>query len=73
MNISVGVGVDLEQLQQAVNEPGEPQEATAEPEPQEAPVEPACPLPKRKRARVTGGRFAADDPSTAANEAWSES
>jgi hypothetical protein len=73
MNISVGVGVDLEQLQQAVNEPGEPQEATAEPEPQEAPVEPACPLPTRRRARVKRGRYAADDPSTAANEAWSES
>ena len=70
MNISVGVGVDLEQLQQAVNEPGETQQATAEPE---APAEPACPLPTRKRARVKGGQFAADDPVTAVDEAWTES
>jgi hypothetical protein len=81
MNISVGVGVDLEQLQQVVNEPGESQSATAEPEHQEpvhetseqAIEEVVTPKPKRKRARVTGGRFAADDPSTAADEAWSES
>jgi hypothetical protein len=82
MNISVGVGVDLEQLQQAVNEPGEPQQSAAEPEHQEPLQEDAeqateetvaCPTPKRKRARVTDGRFAADDPSTAADEAWSES
>lgn len=73
MNISVGVGVDLEQLQQAVHEPDEHQQATAEPEPQEAPAEPACPLPTRKRARVKGGQFAADDPVTAVDEAWTES
>jgi hypothetical protein len=28
---------------------------------------------KRRRARVTGGRFAADDPATVADEAWVES
>jgi hypothetical protein len=58
MNIAVGVGVDLEQLQQA---------ATPD---VEAPTEPVvCPMPKRKRARVKGGQFAADDPATAADEA----
>lgn len=63
MNLAIGVGVDLEQLQQA----------TVKPEPQDAPLEPACPVPKRKRARVKGGQFAANDPSTAVNEAWAES
>jgi len=63
MNFPIGYGIDLSQ----------PQQATAEPEPQEAPVEPACPLPTRKRARVKGGQFAADDPATAVDEAWAES
>jgi hypothetical protein len=61
MNFPIGYGMNLE----------EPQQAAAEP--QEAHAEHARPMPKRKRARVKGGRFAADDPATAANEAWAES
>jgi len=30
-------------------------------------------MPKRKRARVKGGQFAADDPTTETDEAWAES
>lgn len=64
MNFPIGYGIDL----------GQRQQATAEPEPhQEPPAEPACPMPKRKRARVKGGQFAADDPTTEADEAWAES
>jgi hypothetical protein len=63
MNFPIGYGIDLSQTQQA----------TAGPQPQEAPVEPACPMPKRKRARVKGGQFASDDPATEENEAWAES
>jgi hypothetical protein len=63
MNYPIGYGMNLEQ----------PQEVAAQAEPQEVTTEPASPTPKRKRARVTGGRFAADDPATVANEAWAES
>ena len=63
MNFPIGYGMNLEQ----------PQQPAAEPKPQEATTVPASPTPKRKRARVTGGRFAADDPATVANEAWAES
>ena len=68
MNISVGVGVDLEQLQQAVNEPDEQQEAKESVDEAVAPA-----LPTRKRARVKGGQFAGDEPATEKNEAWVES
>jgi hypothetical protein len=64
MNFPIGYGMNAEQLQQ---------EPAAEPERQETPAEPACPMPKRKRARVKGGKFAADDPATEKNEAWTES
>jgi len=64
MNFQIGYGMNAEQLQQ---------EPAAEPERQETPAEPACPMPKRKRARVKGGKFAADDPATEKNEAWTES
>jgi hypothetical protein len=68
MNISVGVGVDLEQLQRAVNEPDQPQEA------KKSVDEAVVPAPTtRKRARVKGGQFAGDDPATEKNEAWTES
>jgi hypothetical protein len=63
MNFPIGYGIDLSQ----------PQQVTAEPETQEDSAEPACPMPTRKRARVKGGQFAADDPATKANEAWAES
>jgi hypothetical protein len=63
MNFPIGYGIDL----------GQPQPVAVEPEPQEPPAEPACPMPKRKRARVKGGQFAADDPATEADEAWAES
>jgi hypothetical protein len=63
MNFPIGYGMNLE----------EPQEVAAKPEPQEATTEPASPMPKRKRARVAGKRYAADDQATAADEAWAES
>jgi len=63
MNFPIGYGIDQ----------GQPQRVTGEPEAQEPPVEPACPLPTRKRARVKGGQFAADDPKTEPDEAWAES
>jgi len=63
MNFPIGYGMNLEQSQQA----------GAEPKPQEATTQPASPIPKHKRARVAGGRFAADDPATTADEAWAES
>jgi hypothetical protein len=63
MNFPIGYGIDLSQ----------PQQVAAEPEPLEAPVEPACPMPNRKRARAKGGQFAADDPKTEPDEAWAES
>ena len=63
MNFPIGYGMNAEQQQQAA----------AEPDPMEAPAEPACPIPKRRRARVRGGRFAADDPATEKDEAWTES
>jgi hypothetical protein len=63
MNFPIGYGIDL----------GQPQPVVVEPEPQETPAEPACQMPKRKRARVKGGQFAADDLATEKNEAWMES
>jgi len=63
MNFPIGYGMNLEQ----------PQQAAAKPEPQEATTEPSRPMSKRRRARVAGGRFAADDPATTADEAWAES
>ena len=72
MNFPIGYGMNLEQSQQATAEPEhqEPVQEAAEQAIEQAVV---CPTPKRKRARVTGGRYAADDPSTAVDEAWSES
>jgi hypothetical protein len=72
MNFPIGYGMNLEQSQPAAAEP-EPQEPVQETAEQAIDEAVVCPTPKRKRARVTGGRYAADDPSTAANEAWSES
>jgi hypothetical protein len=72
MNFPIGYGMNLEQSQPAAAEP-EPQEPVQETAEQATEEAVACPTPKRKRARVTGGRFAADDPSTAENEAWAES
>jgi hypothetical protein len=63
MNFPIGYGMNPEQ----------PQQVAAEPEHQEATTEPAGPMSKRSRARVKGGRFAADDPATEKNEAWTES
>lgn len=64
MNFPIGYGMNAEQPQQ---------EPVAEPEHQEAPAEPACPMPNRRRARVKSGQFAADDPATEKDEAWTES
>jgi len=64
MNFPIGYGINQDQAEQA----------STETEAQETPAEAVvCPVPKRKRARVNGGQFAADDPTTAVNEAWSES
>jgi hypothetical protein len=63
MNFPIGYGIVLDQ----------PQPIAVEAVPQEPPAEPACPMPKRKRARVKGGQFAADDPTTESDEAWAES
>ncbi|NDE17904.1 hypothetical protein EBZ80_23565 [bacterium] len=63
MNFPIGYGFDL----------GQRHQKPAQPEPQEPPAEPACPIPKRKRARVRGGQFATDDSATEADEAWAES
>jgi hypothetical protein len=71
MNFPIGYGMNLEQSQPATAEP-EPQEPVQETA-EQAIEEVVTPKPKRKRARVTGGRLAADDPSTVANEAWTES
>lgn len=66
MNFPIGYG------QQAM-----PQQAAVEPESQgpaaDPPVKPTQTAHGRKRARVTGGRFAADDPATPVDEAWAES
>jgi hypothetical protein len=72
MNFPIGYGMNLVQTQPATAEPEpqEPVQETAEQAIEEAVV---CPTSRRRRARVAGGRFAADDPSTAADEAWSES
>ena len=72
MNFPIGYGMNPEQSQPATADP-EPQEPVQETAKQAIEEAVACPTPKRKRARVTGGRLAADDPSTAADEAWSES
>jgi hypothetical protein len=68
MNFPIGYGHEVK-----------PQQPAAEPEAQEPAAEPLTASQsglagsaKRKRARVTSGRFAADDPSTAADEAWTE-
>ena len=66
MNFPIGYGHEVSPRQSAV-EP-ESQEPAAGP-----PVKPTQAAHGRKRARVTGGRFAADDPSTAVDEAWAES
>jgi len=44
-----------------------------QPPQQKAAEEPVRPPSARKRERVKGGRFAADDPATAKDEAWAES
>jgi len=72
MNFPIGYGMNLEQSQQVAAEP-EPQEPVRETAEQAIEEAVACPTPRRRRARVAGGRFAADDPSTAENEAWAES
>ena len=66
MNFPIGYGHEV-RPQQAAVEP-EIQEPAADP-----PAGPAQFAHGRKRARVAGGRFAADDPATAADEAWAES
>lgn len=66
MNFPIGYGHEV-RPQQAAVEP-EIQEPAAEP-----PAKPTQAAHGRKRARVTGGRFAADDPATAVDEAWAES
>jgi hypothetical protein len=72
MNFPIGYGMNLVQSQPGTAEP-EPQEPVQETAEQATEEAVACPTPRRRRARVAGGRFAADDPSTAANEAWAES
>jgi hypothetical protein len=69
MNFPIGYGHEVK-----------PQQPAAEPQAQEPAAEPLTASQsgltgsaKRKRARVTGGRFAADDPATMADEAWVES
>ena len=69
MNFPIGYGHEAK-----------PQQAANEPETQEPAEEPLTgsqlglvDTSRRKRARVTGGKFAADDPATAADEAWAES
>jgi hypothetical protein len=72
MNFPIGYGMNLEQPQQVAAE-SEPKEAPAEATERATDEAVACPMPKRKRARVKGGRFAADDPATEKDEAWTES
>jgi hypothetical protein len=69
MNFLIGYGHNVK-----------PQQPAAELQAQEPAAEPLTASQsgligsaKRKRARVTGGRFAADDPATVADEAWVES
>lgn len=66
MNFPIGYGHEARPQQAAVKP--ETQESAADP-----PAKPTQSAHSRKRARVTGGRFAADDPATAADEAWAES
>ena len=66
MNFPIGYGHEA-RLQQAAVDP-ESQETAADP-----PTRLTQATHGRKRARVAGGRFAADDPATAADEAWAES
>jgi hypothetical protein len=72
MNFPIGYGMNPEQSQQATAMPEhqEPLQETGEQTIEEAVVRPTT---RRRRARVTGGRFAADDPVTAVDEAWTES
>jgi len=72
MNFPIGYGINLEQGQEAAVglELEKITEQTQEHEAEEVVV---CPTPKRKRARVQGGKFAADNPATVADEAWAES
>ena len=69
MNFPIGYGHEIK-----------PQETASEPETQElatgsltASQPGLVGISRRKRARVTGGRFAADNPATAVDEAWTES
>lgn len=58
MSFAISPGTSVEQMLQALGrEPAQPEPAATEP----APV---------KRARQSGGKFKADDPATAENEAW---
>ena len=66
MNFPIGYGHEVSPQQSAVE--SESQDLTADPS-----AKPTQAAHGRKRARVTGGRFAADDPATAADEAWAES
>ena len=66
MNFPIGYGHEVRPQQAAVEL--ESQETAADP-----PAKPTQAAHGRKRARVPGGRFAADDPATAADEAWAES
>jgi len=61
MNFPIGDGMNLDQ----------PQEVAAEAKPQEATTEPARSMSKRNRARVTGGRLAADGRGAEAESAGS--
>jgi hypothetical protein len=69
MNFPIGYGHDVK-LQQPAAEP-QAQEPAADP--LTASQSGVTGSAKRRRARVTGGRFAADDPATVADEAWVES
>lgn len=66
MNFPIGYGHEVRPQQPAVKP--ENQGPAADP-----PAKPTQAAHDRKRARVTGGRFAADDPVTAVDEAWTES
>jgi hypothetical protein len=69
MNFPIGYGHEVKPQQPAV----EPQAQEPAAEPLTASQSGLIDSAKRKRARVAGGRFAADDPATAADEAWVES
>jgi len=69
MNFPIGYGQEVKPQQPAV----EPQAQEPAAEPLTASQMGLIDSAKRRRARVAGGRFAADDPATVADEAWVES